>query len=844
MEPVPSRSSQDFSRSGHCNLLQPNNQRLLCALLRKVTEKRGTQVLLTIHSRHVVDALSSSSGFLWVRNGTVERAGTYDEIGVLLDIGALDIQERATQAGTTVVILTEDEITKGLEVLLEASGFDMKKTAVLPYYGITSTKNLRPLVKVIGAGNPKAKIVVHRDRDFLGDEDVARWERDVRALKAEPFVTSGMDVESYFLNPVHLALINEHADEDESKQLIVEAVDLLALTRRVGAFHYDPSLMQVYYATLSGLTGNRTLRTSEWTFLQRAVLAVEAEEPSLWAFLQRTVIDGRTRLTVRQWLDQGRPPRPVDLSGVRRLIFAASPLSRVMPRHTRPLLELYRQHGQLQDNLARRHIQPIPRIVFTEQERQAYEQLETYCRGLAAQMARPSSPQSHSAMGFLLSFLRLRIASSLFAIRETLRRRLERVEAALSDMELADTAEPDEEGFDTTLDDGEDDRNAAVAHLRNRTAEELQRECLQLRGMLRTVDDLSGPSSKMNELLRTLNQRRIRDTGRFRQTVIFTRFYDTLSDLVSRLRRVAPGAFIGTYSGRGGQYWDPATSRMVGVERDEIKHRFMRGEIDILVCTDATAEGLNLQSADLLVNFDLPWNPMKVEQRIGRIDCIGRQHRDIYVLNLCYADSAEDIVYGRLLTRLAQVIKIVGTQQMSLLPVMPEEFLELANATLSAETPERRALERVRSAEQRSASMEIAPQELYQIYARLTAQAQQTRAPVDLAAIWQTLCESRYLREIGCRHHEDGNEPFMIVSNIPGVAPGRRSTLASQRSKAACTSLPTAIPSSRPSCNRSRRFHSPIASVDWKSRCPTCQRRSWDMPWPSETLKASRAAAW
>ena len=189
----------------------------------------------------------------------------------------------------------------------------------------------------------------------------------------------------------------------------VEASDLLALTRRVGAFQDDPRLMQAYYETLSGLTGNRPLRASEWTFLQRAVLAVEAEDPSLWAFLQHTVIDGRTRLAVRQWLDQGRPPRPVDVSGVRRLIFAASPLSRVMLRHTRPLLEIYRQQGQLQDNLARRHIQPIPRIVFTEQERQAYEQLEAYCRGLAAQMARQSSPQSRSAMGFLLSFLRLRL---------------------------------------------------------------------------------------------------------------------------------------------------------------------------------------------------------------------------------------------------------------------------------------------------------------------------------------------------------------------------------------------------------------------------------------------------
>ena len=209
-----------------------------------------------------------------------------------------------------------------------------------------------------------------------------------------------------------------------------------------------------------------------------------------------------------------------------------------------------------------------------------------------------------------------------------------------------------------------------------------------------------------------------------------------------------------------------------GVDRDEIKHRFMRGEIDISVCTDAAAEGLNLQSADLLINFDLPWNPMKVEQRIGRIDRIGQRHRDIYVLNLCYVDSAEHIVYGRLLTRLAEVAKIVGTQQMSLLPVTPEEFIDLANTTISAETLERRALERTRLAQQRSASMEIAPEELYQIYARLTEQAQQTRAPVDLGAIWQTLCESRYLRELGCRLHEEGNDPFMIVSNIPGVVDG------------------------------------------------------------------------
>jgi hypothetical protein len=460
----------------------------------------------------------------------------------------------------------------------------------------------------------------------------------------------------------------------------VEVSDLLALTRRVGGFQYDPSLMRAYYETLSRLTGKSSSAASDWQFLRRTVLAVETQDPALWSFLQGTVIDGRTRLTVKHWLEQDRPRRPVDLPGVRRLLFAASPLSQVMLRHRRPLLEIYRERGQLQDTLAHRHILPMPRIVFTAQERQVYEQLEAYCRGLAAQMARHGTPQSRSAMGFLLSFLRLCFASSLFAIRETVRRRLERVEATLAGMTPTDAPEPDEDHVDALQDEDEDDRDATVTYLQHRTPEDLQWECLQLRGLRRTLDDLSGPSSKMTELLRTLEQRRSRDPGRFQQTVIFTRFYDTLCDLVSRLQRVAPEALIGRFSGRGGQYWDATTRRMIGVERDEIKHRFLRGEIDILICTDAAAEGLNLQSADLLVNFDLPWNPMKVEQRIGRIDRIGQRHRDISVLNLCYADSAEEIVYGRLLTRLHDAGIIVGTQQMSLLPVTPDEFAQLAAA--------------------------------------------------------------------------------------------------------------------------------------------------------------------
>jgi len=269
-----------------------------------------------------------------------------------------------------------------------------------------------------------------------------------------------------------------------------------------------------------------------------------------------------------------------------------------------------------------------------------------------------------------------------------------------------------------------------------------------------------------------LSRRRVAGTGRLQQTVIFTRFYDTLTDIVDRLRRADPGMLIGTYSGHGGQYVEPRAGRLVTAERDDVKHRFVRRQIDVLICTDAAAEGLNLQTADVLVNFDLPWNPMKVEQRIGRIDRIGQEHTDIYVLNLCYADSAEHIVYGRLLTRLAEIGAIVGTQQLSLLPVTREEFQQLADKTLTGTELEQRATERALWAHRRTASMEMPPQDLYSTYLRLEQQRGHTRLPVDLDTLWDTLAHSAYLRALGCRVLPDVEQRIMLLARIPNVPDG------------------------------------------------------------------------
>ena len=205
--------------------LHPNNQRLLCALLRKVSDERSTQVLLTTHSRHVVDALTSSAKLLWIRNGVVEVATADDEIGILMDIGALDVKERAGHADTKVVVITEDEIVRPLEAVLESSGFDLKKTVILPYYGVTTMRQLRPLVGMIAKSNPKAKIVLHRDRDFLTDEEIEEWKTKVRRMGVEPFVTRGRDIESTFLNADYLHEINPDMSKLELEKIITSVGD-------------------------------------------------------------------------------------------------------------------------------------------------------------------------------------------------------------------------------------------------------------------------------------------------------------------------------------------------------------------------------------------------------------------------------------------------------------------------------------------------------------------------------------------------------------------------------------------------------------------------------------------
>src|SRR5207302_3735565 len=140
----------------------------------------------------------------------------------------------------------------------------------------------------------------------------------------------------------------------------------------------------------------------------------------------------------------------------------------------------------------------------------------------------------------------------------------------------------------------------------------------------------------------------LRELGH-QQTLVFTQFTDTVDFLRDAL--VSEGFTVLCFTGRGGERIG-ADHRWHVVSREAVKRAFRDGAADILMCSDAAAEGLNFQFCGALVNYDLPWNPMKVEQRIGRIDRLGQRFPEIRIVNLHYNATVEADVYKALRRRI------------------------------------------------------------------------------------------------------------------------------------------------------------------------------------------------
>lgn len=365
-----------------------------------------------------------------------------------------------------------------------------------------------------------------------------------------------------------------------------------------------------------------------------------------------------------------------------RVLRATTPVSKLVSRHTRDLLRRYHEAGKLDTPIATRSVED-EFITMSPAERAVYEAVENYI-STTYNAAEQFGGATRNAVGFVMTVYRRRLASSFRALRCTLETRLAPVvveaQKTLSGAKATERDQMLRGGDDASDDESRDDAmDASDAVALEKKALELE-ERSDVEALLRAAITLP-PDSKAKKLNEVLT--RLRADG-YSQTMVFTQFTDTmdflrdflLSSHATPTNSDAPLRIL-CFSGRGGEALG-ADKKWRVVSRDEVKRRFRSGDAEVLLCTDAAAEGLNFQFCGAVVNYDMPWNPMRVEQRIGRIDRLGQQHPIIRIVNLHYSDTVETDVYIALRKRIGLFESVVGRLQ----PILAELPRTIAGSVL------------------------------------------------------------------------------------------------------------------------------------------------------------------
>jgi superfamily II DNA or RNA helicase len=298
---------------------------------------------------------------------------------------------------------------------------------------------------------------------------------------------------------------------------------------------------------------------------------------------------------------------------------------------------------------------------LTELEYTLYEQVTNYVREGMNRADRVGGKRKNT-VGFALTVLQRRLASSPEAIYKSLVRRSQRLQRKKQEILNGTFADKEPtinvEGLDS------DDYNAEEI-------EELEEELLDAATAAQTVEELDAELRELAEL--TTLAKQVRDSGTDRKwselsailqeeaftadkngwprkLIIFTEHRDTLEYLIARIRTLIgnPDAVKAIHGGVRRR------------ERRVVTEEFTKNrDTQILVATDAAGEGLNLQTAHLMVNYDLPWNPNRIEQRFGRIHRIG-QEEVCRLWNIVASNTREGDVYTQLLVKIEEQRKAYG----------------------------------------------------------------------------------------------------------------------------------------------------------------------------------------
>jgi len=303
---------------------------------------------------------------------------------------------------------------------------------------------------------------------------------------------------------------------------------------------------------------------------------------------------------------------------------------------------------------------------LSEDEFRLYQAVTEYINMyLPKQSGRKKAP-----IALARTVLQRRLASSVRAIRRSLERRFDRFNDVLREVELLSPSKREmflrqqnlldayDEEQDTDDADELIDEAAASSVTAAERIDDLKNEVAALRTLVQQARQLEerGDERKLAALLNCLERTEFRELSDGRgKLLIFTEHRDTLDYLREKLQPIF--SVVEIHGGMNAQ------------RRKEAQEQFRGPAVQICLATDAAGEGINLQFCHLMINYDMPWNPMRLEQRMGRIHRIG-QKLDVFIFNFVAINTIEGRVLERLLSKLEAIRRVFGERVFDVINLM------------------------------------------------------------------------------------------------------------------------------------------------------------------------------
>ena len=397
----------------------------------------------------------------------------------------------------------------------------------------------------------------------------------------------------------------------------------------------------------AGLIGSYGLQPSKRIPGAELVLSTFAKEEDLLA---------RARFVLENW------------AVLREALIHFHPANQLVVRNTRVGLEKLGYKFPERDFSA-------PELVVSEQILDFHDRLTEYLSTVFGATEEAMGNGKSGSKAFQQTHWWERTSSSMYAARQSLRNRIARLTDAATGHEISLEGDDWDEAF-------VDSRQRVLHGTQRKVVRQTAlREISYLESLADIAQEVIATSGGVDPKFVQLGEEVRACIREQRPVLVFSRWVDTLEGCVDYVRPILEASAVGYGMYTGDQRWVSQSGTQREVTKYGLIDELREGRIQIVFCSEAASEGLNLQTANRLINIDVPWNPAKLEQRIGRIARLGQESDVVGIVNLWYPGSIEQKIYRRLFERKSLFSLAVGE--------MPELFSDsILKAVTEGITPD------------------------------------------------------------------------------------------------------------------------------------------------------------